>query len=435
MANMERILTSEVASHAGETVRLAGWVHNLRNFREVKFLVLRDRGGLIQTIVAPGSGIDVSEIGKEFVVEIEGKVVPDDRAPRGHEVHASSLKVLASAQEPPLEINRPKVLAKTHLDKILDYRAVSLRALELRAIFEVQAEILNSFGEYLRSQSFTEVKTSKIVGTATEGGANVFEIDYFGKPAYLAQSPQFYKQIMVGSGLERVYEIGYVYRAEKHETSRHINEYCSLDFEMGFIESEQDVISMQVGLLRHICTSLRERCAEQFERLGATIPDVPETVPQIEFSDAVERVRAEGHRGPPGDLDPEGERRLCEWSKREHGSEFLYVIGFPLSKRPVYTAFREDDPEISRSFDLLFRGLEITTGSQRIHDYDLLIQKMREKGYDPDEFDYYTSAFRYGMPPHGGLGLGLERLTMKLLGLSNVKEATLFPRDRNRTSP
>ncbi len=432
---MERILTSQVAAHVGDTVRLAGWVHNLRDFREVKFLVLRDRGGLIQAVIQPGSDVDVSEIGKEFVVQVEGEVVPDDRAPRGFEVHVASLDVLAAAQEPPLEINRPKVLEKTHLDKILDYRTVSLRALEVRAIFEVQAEIINSFGEYLRSQGFTEVKTSKIVGTGTEGGANVFEIDYFGKPAFLAQSPQFYKQIMVGSGLERVYEIGYVYRAEKHETSRHINEYCSLDYEMGFIESEQDVISMQVGLMRHICRSLVERCGEPLERLGATIPEVPETVPQIEFKDAVELVRAEGHRGPPGDLDPEGERRLCEWSRREHGSEFLYVVGFPLSKRPVYTSFREDDPEISRSFDLLFRGLEITTGSQRIHQYELLVEKMRERGYDPDEFDYYTSAFRHGMPPHGGLGLGLERLTMKLLGLSNVKEATLFPRDRNRIRP
>ena len=432
---MERILTSQVAAHAGDTVRLAGWVHNLRDFREVKFLVLRDRGGLIQAVIQPGSDVDVSEIGKEFVVQVDGEVVPDDRAPRGFEVHVASLDVLAVAQEPPLEINRPKVLEKTHLDKILDYRTVSLRALEVRAIFEVQAEIINSFGEYLRSQGFTEVKTSKIVGTGTEGGANVFEIDYFGKPAFLAQSPQFYKQIMVGSGLERVYEIGYVYRAEKHETSRHINEYCSLDYEMGFIESEQDVISMQVGLMRHICRSLVERCGEPLERLGATIPEVPETVPQIEFKDAVELVRAEGHRGPPGDLDPEGERRLCEWSRREHGSEFLYVVGFPLSKRPVYTSFRDDDPEISRSFDLLFRGLEITTGSQRIHQYELLVEKMRERGYDPDEFDYYTSAFRHGMPPHGGLGLGLERLTMKLLGLSNVKEATLFPRDRNRIRP
>ncbi len=432
---MERILTSQVAAHAGDTVRLAGWVHNLRDFREVKFLVLRDRGGLIQAVIQPGSDVDVSEIGKEFVVQVDGEVVPDDRAPRGFEVHVASLDVLAVAQEPPLEINRPKVLEKTHLDKILDYRTVSLRALEVRAVFEVQAEIINSFGEYLRSQGFTEVKTSKIVGTGTEGGANVFEIDYFGKPAFLAQSPQFYKQIMVGSGLERVYEIGYVYRAEKHETSRHINEYCSLDYEMGFIESEQDVISMQVGLMRHICRSLVERCGEPLERLGATIPEVPETVPQIEFKDAVELVRAEGHRGPPGDLDPEGERRLCEWSRREHGSEFLYVVGFPLSKRPVYTSFREDDPEISRSFDLLFRGLEITTGSQRIHQYELLVEKMRERGYDPDEFDYYTSAFRHGMPPHGGLGLGLERLTMKLLGLSNVKEATLFPRDRNRIRP
>jgi len=432
---MQRILTSEVLQHAGGKVRLAGWVHNIRAFREVKFIVLRDRGGLIQAIIDPESDLDVSEIGKEFVIEIEGQAVAEDRAPRGVEIHLESIKVLGTAQEPPLEINRPKVFKKTHLDKILDYRTVSLRELSVRAVFEVQDEILRAFAEHLRSEGFTEVKTSKIVGTGTEGGANVFEIDYFGKPAFLAQSPQFYKQIMVGSGLERVFEIGYVYRAEKHETSRHINEYCSLDYEMGFIESEQDVIAMQVGLMRHICNSVNENCAGALEMLGATVPEIGETIPQIEFNDAVEIVRAEGHKGPPGDLDPEGERRLCEWSMREHGSEFLYVVGFPLAKRPVYTNFRADNPEISCSFDLLFRGLEITTGSQRIHDYDLLVSKMREKGYNPDEFDYYTSAFRHGMPPHGGLGLGLERFTMKLLGLSNVKEATLFPRDRNRIRP
>ncbi len=432
---MARILTSEVPSHIGETVRLAGWVHGLRAFREVKFLVLRDRGGLIQTVVEPGSDIDVGPIGKEHVVEVEGKVIDEPRAPRGAEVHLTALRTLASAHEPPLEINRPKVLRKTSLDKILDHRTVSLRALEIRAIFEVQSVIVHAYGEYLRSQDFTEVKSSKIVGTGTEGGANVFEIDYFGRPAFLAQSPQFYKQILVGSGLERVFEVGPVYRAEKHETSRHINEYVSLDFEMGFIEDEQDVIAMQIGVIRHICDAVRERCAEQVALLGATIPTVGESIPQVTYARAVEIVAAAGHRSPKGDLDPEGERRLCEWAKEEHGSEFLYVVGFPLAKRPMYTYYREDDPATSRSFDLLFRGLEITTGSQRIHDYELLCEKMRERGLDLQEFEYYTNAFRHGMPPHGGLAIGLERLTMQLLGLGNVKEATLFPRDRHRLYP
>ena len=432
---MQRTLTSEIAAHKGQTVRLAGWVHNLRNFREVKFLILRDRGGLAQTVVDPGSDIDVDGIGKEFVVEVEGLVADEPRAPGGAEVHLKSLRVLSTAEEPPLEINRPKVFAKTHLDKVLDYRTVSLRALEVRAIFEVQAEIIRAFGEHLRSEGFTEFKSSKLVGTGTEGGANVFEIDYFGRPAFLAQSPQFYKQIMVGSGLERVFEVGPVYRAEKHETSRHINEYISLDYEMGFIESEQDVIAVQVGLIRHICTCVRENCARQVELLGAEIPEIGETIPQITYAEAVRLVEAEGHRSPKGDLDPEGERRLTAWSQKEHGSEFLYVVGFPLAKRPMYTNYREDDPSISRSFDLLFRGLEITTGSQRIHDYATLVEKMLERGLDPDEYDYYTSAFRHGMPPHGGLAIGLERLTMQMLGLSNVKQATLFPRDRNRLYP
>jgi nondiscriminating aspartyl-tRNA synthetase len=432
---MHRILSSDVPRHVGQRVRLAGWVHVLRTFREVKFIVLRDRGGLVQTVVEPGAGIDVSGVGKEFCIEIVGDVVVEPRAPGGAEVHARELRILSVAEEPPLEINHPSKMAKTHIDKILDHRPISLRAPEVRAIFEVQSELVHAFGEYLRSQGFTEIKTSKIVATGTEGGANVFEIDYFGTPAFLAQSPQFYKQIMVGSGLERVFEIGPVYRAEKHETARHVNEYVSLDFEMGFIRDEQDIIAMQVGLVRHMMNAVRERCARQVELLGARVPQVGDTIPQITFKRALEIVAESGHRGPPGDLDPEGERQLCAYAEREFGSEFLYVVGFPLSKRPMYTNFYEHEPETARGFDLLFRGLEITTGSQRIHDYQLLLSKLRERGLDPAQYDYYLSAFRHGMPPHGGLAIGLERLTMKILDIPNVKLATLFPRDRHRLTP
>ncbi|MEM7233025.1 MAG: aspartate--tRNA(Asn) ligase, partial [Planctomycetota bacterium] len=329
----------------------------------------------------------------------------------------------------------PPKMKKTHIDKILDHRAVSLRALDIRAIFEVQSVLIDAFGEYLRSQDFTEMKTSKIVGTGTEGGANVFELDYFGQPVFLAQSPQFYKQIMVGTGLERVFEIGPVYRAEKHETARHLSEYVSLDYEMGFIESEQDVINMQIGLVRHMMDAVRERCAPQIERLGATVPVVGETIPQLTFQEAHKIASADGHRLPPGDLDPEGERRVCAWAKEKHDSEFCYVVGYPLKKRPMYTYFYEDEPEVSRSFDLLFRGIEITTGSQRIHDYDLLVEKMKERGLTPELYDYYLAAFRHGMPPHGGLAIGLERLTKQILDIPNVKLATLFPRDRHRICP
>lgn len=432
---MERILSSEALQRPGQTVRLAGWVHNLRLFREVKFLILRDRAGLIQTVVDPASGVDAKDIGKEYVVEAEGRVVADPRAPGGAEVHLSSLQVLAKAEEPPLEINRPMLLAKTHLDKILDHRPISVRALPIRAIFRVQSEIVHAFSEYLRSQGFTEFKSSKIVSTGTEGGANLFEIVYFERKAYLAQSPQFYKQTMVGSGFERVFEVGPVYRAEKHETSRHVNEYVSLDFEMGFIRDEQDVIAMQVGLLRHICRSVSERCAAELQLLGAHAPVIGDTIPQVTYKEAVQLVEESGHRLPEGDLDPEAERRLSHWAVEEHGSEFLYVVGFPLAQRPMYTNFREDDPAVSRSFDLLFRGLEITTGSQRIHHHDVLVAKIRERGLDPESYPSYLSIFKHGMPPHGGLAIGLERLTMRLLNLSNVKEATLFPRDRHRLEP
>ena len=432
---MHRTLSSEVPSRVGETVRLQGWVHALRTFREVKFLVLRDRAGLIQTVANPDSSVDISDIGREYVVDLEGRVVADERAPCGAEVHITALKVLVEAEEPPLEIHKPAVLSKVRLDKLLDHRSISVRAPHIKAIFEVQAELLWTFGEYLRSQGFTEFKSSKIVATGTEGGANLFEINYFNQTAYLAQSPQFYKQIMVGSGMERVFEIAQVYRAEKHETSRHINEYTSLDYEMGFIEDEQDVIAMQVGLMRHMLDAVSERCSEQVNLLGVRIPEVGDTIPQLTFEEATKVVEARGHPLPEGDLDPEGERLLCEWSSREHDSELVYIVGFPLEQRPVYTYFRENDPGTSRSFDLLLRGLEITTGSQRIHQYGLLVEKMRERGLDPAQYDYYLSAFRHGMPPHGGLAIGLERLTMQLLGLSNVKEATLFPRDRNRLIP
>jgi len=432
---MERLLSSEALLRPGDTVRLAGWVHNIRDFRDVKFLILRDRGGLIQTIIDPSSGIDCRDLGKEFVVELEGKVVSDSRALGGAEVRLSSLKVLARAEEPPLEINRPALLAKTHLDKILDHRPVSVRALPIRAIFKVQAEIVHAFSMYLRSQDFTEIKSSKIVSSGTEGGANLFQIDYFERRAYLAQSPQFYKQTMVGSGFERVFEVGPVYRAEKHETSRHLNEYVSLDYEMGFVNDEQDVIDMQIGLMRHICSEVTERCAAEIEMLGASIPVVGETIPQITFKEAVKRVEGGGHRLPAGDLDPEAERRLSDWALKEHGSDFLYVVGFPLAHRPMYTHFREEEPTTSRSFDLLFRGLEITTGSQRIHDYDSLVETIRSRGLNPDAYTGYLTIFKHGMPPHGGLAIGLERLTMQFLGLTNVKEATLFPRDRRRLEP
>lgn len=432
---MERILSSEAVLKHSETVRLAGWVHNVRAFREITFLILRDRGGLIQTLVPDDSGIDVSEIGKEYVVEVEGTVHPDERAPGGAEVHLSAVKVLAAAEEPPLEINRPAVMAKTHLDKILDHRPVSVRAVPIRSIFKVQARIIQAFSDYLRSQGFTEYKSSKIVATGTEGGANLFAIDYMGRPAFLAQSPQFYKQIMVGSGLERVFEVGPVYRAEKHETSRHLNEYTSLDFEMGFIDDEQDVIRMHTGVIRHVCAEVAAHCAEEIEILGATIPTIGDSIPQVTFKEGVDILAESGHKIYGEDLDPEGERRLCDWAVKEHGSEFLFVVGYPLASRPMYTFFRQDDPSVSRSFDLLFRGLEITTGSQRINEYPTLIEKMRERGLNPDDYESYVSAFLHGMPPHGGLGLGLERLTMQLLGIKNVKEAVLFPRDRNRLSP
>jgi len=433
---MDRILSCEAGRSIGEPVRLSGWIHNIRSVGKVHFLILRDRGGLIQAVIDAGEvpEIDVARLGKEYVVDVEGVVAEEPRAPGGAEVRIRALRVLAEAEEPPLEINRPHVLRRTRVDSLLDHRPISLRAPEIRAIFRIQSALIRGFAEHLRSEGFTEIKTPKIVATGTEGGANLFEIRYFERKAFLAQSPQFYKQMMVGSGLERVFEIGPVFRAEKHETSRHINEYVSMDLEMGFIRDEHDVMDMQVGAIRRMIECVAETCGRELALLGLGVPAVVD-IPRIPFSEAMDILRREGAYASGNDIDPEGERALCRWSARERGSEFLHVFGYPIAQRPMYTLFREDDPSVSRSFDLLFRGLEVTTGSQRIHRYDLLVERIRAHGYDPADFEYYLQAFRHGMPPHGGLAIGLERFTAQLLRIPNVKLATLFPRDRHRLTP
>lgn len=433
---MKRVLTSNLKEHAGEKVMMQGWIHRIRRLGRVTFVVLRDRAGLGQVVIEGLNG-NAAQITNESVIQVEGLAKLDDRAAGGAELQASALEIISQPVEPPpIAINSKDIYSTARLDTILKHRAISLRNLKIRAIFKVQAEITAAFREFCIQQDFTEISTPKIVSCATEGGSELFPVQYFEQKAYLAQSPQLYKQMMVGSGLERVFEVGKAYRAESHNTSRHINEFVSLDYEMGFIKDEQDVIQMEVELLKHTFQHIRETCADELEMYNVSAPEITE-IPQIRLAEAKEKLRQlYGTRGGvKGDLTPDEERKLCEYSHREYGSELIYVTYYPRSKRPAYAMPDNEDPYLTRSFDLLFRGLEITTGGQRIHQYDLLVESLQDRGLDVADFEAYLEAFKYGMPPHGGLAIGAERFTMKLLKLKNVREACLFPRDRTRLVP
>jgi len=435
-AKMKRVLASEISQFVGQMVNIQGWVHRCRILGQLMFVLVRDRTGLIQTVLE-GDLSTKSELPNECVVSMNGCVHADERAMGGVELRVTEIKVLSHSERIlPFEVNAPKSWAKERLDTLLEHRALSVRRLDIRAIFRVQAEIIASFRDFLQEKCFTEIHTPKIVVSATEGGAELFSMQYFEQPAFLAQSPQLYKQIMVGSGFERVFEVGKAYRAEKHDTARHINEFVSLDYEMGFINDENDVIQMEVELLKYLFERIARKCANEIEMLSATVPQITD-IPKIKLHDA-KAILAEhyGKQYPQEkDLDPEGERLLCKYAHEKYGKELIYVTHYPRFLRPMYTMPDEEDPNLTRSFDLLFRGLEVTTGGQRIHQYDRLVFEMQQRGIDAANFEFYLEAFRYGMPPHGGLAIGAERLTMQLLGLQNIREASLFPRDRTRLTP
>jgi nondiscriminating aspartyl-tRNA synthetase len=399
---MERILTTELAAHAGERVRLQGWLHRERALARVSFLILRDRAGLAQIVC----GSEPQSLAPETVLEVEGTAVANAQAPGGVEVHDPTIRVLAApAAPPPVELHRPE--PRESLPTRLDHAAVSLRHPAVRERFRVAARAVAAFRHTLDGLGFTEIQTPKLVASATEGGANVFRVDYFDRDAFLAQSPQFFKQTMVGV-FERVYEVGPVFRAEPHETARHLAEYVSLDMEMGFVRDHHDVMPVA-----------REVVLALIEAAGQPPPD---RIATVRFED----VRSGGEP----DLAPADERRVCE----EHG-ELVFVEGFPTAKRPFYTHPDPERPEWSRGFDVLYRGLEIVTGGQRLHLYDDYVAVLAARGLDPAPFAGYLEAFRHGMPPHGGFALGLERFVARALGLANVREATLFPRDRGRLLP
>jgi len=422
-------------SHEGTEVKVSGAVHTIRDMGEVAFVILRKREGLLQCVFEEGvTDFDLKDLKEASAVEVEGTVAKEDRAPNGIEIRLKKIKVLSQpADTMPLAISKWKL--NTSLEAKLDNRAVSLRNVRERAKFKIQEGLVRGFREFLTEEGFTEIHTPKIGAKGAEGGANLFRFEYFHRPAILEQSPQFYKQMMVGV-FDRVFETAPVFRAEKHNTKRHLNEYTSLDFEMGYIESFEDIMAMETGFLQHTMKLLERDYGKELKMLGVTLPNV-EKIPTVRFDEAKELVSQKYDRKikNPYDLEPEEEHLIGTLFKEEYDADFVFVTHYPSKKRPFYAMDDPEDTTFTLSFDLLFRGLEITTGGQRIHDYQMLRDKIAVRGMTEEGMEDYLSAFKYGMPPHGGLGIGLERLTMQLLGEDNVRETTLFPRDLSRLEP
>jgi nondiscriminating aspartyl-tRNA synthetase len=415
----------------GTQVLIQGWIHRLRVLATVTFLIVRDRSGLAQAVIRDQQVLDaVQGYGEETVVTVVGTATHNPAAPGGIEVTTPRVTLLSdAAQPPPVELWRPALSAG--LPTLLDHAAVTWRHPLRRARWELAAASLRGFRRALDQQGFTEIQTPKLVSSATESGASVFTVDYFGRPAYLAQSPQFYKQAMVGV-FERVYETGPVFRAEPHDTARHLAEYVSLDAEMGFITDHRDVLTVLRHALDGMITTVTAEAEQAAGLLGITIPRIPEQIPVIHFSEALKLVGA-----PPDepDLAPAHERALGQWAAETHDSDFVAVEGYPMAKRPFYTHPQPDDQRWSNSFDLLFRGLELVTGGQRLHRHSDYLAAIRARSEDPADYAGYLEAFAHGMPPHGGFAIGLERWASRLTGAENVRDVTLFPRDLHRLTP
>ena len=433
----ETIGISEILSgdYVGKTVKINGAVHNIRDMGEFAFVILRKAEGLVQCVYEEGkTDFDLKELKEESAVEVTGVVTLEERAPQGFELRLTGIRVLSQPSEVmPIAINKWKM--NTSLETRLSLRPVSLRNVRERAKFKVQEGIVRGFREFLSSQGFTEVHTPKIVSRGAEGGANVFKLNYFNKKAELGQSPQFYKQMMVGV-FDRVFEVAPVFRAEKHNTTRHLNEYIGLDFEMGYIDSFEDVMAMETGFLKYTMELLKKDYKKELDMLDIDLPSITQ-IPQVRFDEAKQLVSEKYNRKirNPFDLEPEEEVLIGRYFKEEYDSDFVFVTHYPSKKRPFYAMDDPADERFTLSFDLLYKGLEITTGGQRIHDYQMILEKMAKRGMDPEDIKDYLMIFKYGMPPHGGLGIGLERLTMRLLDEQNVRETSLFPRDVTRLEP
>lgn len=429
----------EIGQQTGEEILLHGSIYKLRRMSGFAFVLLRTGRHVIQCVYSPDfSRFDMEELVEESCVRVRALVAAEERSRMGWELRLLELEVLSVPAEPmPIVINQKKV--NTSIENLLDYRMLTLRNEKQRAIFKIQEGICEGFRRFLQEQHFTEIHSPKLVEAGAEGGANIFSLDYFGRQAYLAQSPQFYKQMMVGV-YERVYEIGPVFRAEKHDTSRHLNEYTGVDFEMGYIESFEEIMEMEEGMIQAALRHLQEAYSQELQLLGQE--SIQEylpmgRIPRIRFAKAKALVAEYYHRpmGEKEDFEPEEEKLLCQYMREHYGSAFVFVTHYPSAKRPFYAMDNPENPAETLSFDLLFRGLEITTGGQRIHSYEQQLQKLEVRGMNAEEFAGYLLMHRHGMPPHGGMGLGLERFTARLLGYENVREASLFPRDIHRLTP
>ena len=434
-----QIAFSDFKNYNEQVISIKGYVHRIREMTGFAFVILRTASETIQCVYAPEfSDYRWDEnLREEACVEVIGKVVSsvDAKGNERFEIQIHDIKILSlPAEQLPIVINK-KQLDNIQLSTVLDLRPVSMRNPKERAIFKLQEGIARGFREFLLKNGFTEIRSPKINYAGAEGGTNVFKLDYFGKQVYLAQSPQLYKQAMVGV-FQRVFEIAPVFRAEHHDTSRHLNEYTSMDFEMGFINGFEDIMNMETGALKYIMNLLKTEYAEEVELLHANIPEI-DTIPAITFKEAKEIIINKFKYTPTDmkDFDPSEEEMLGKYAKKEFNSDFIFITHYPSIKRPFYTMDDPENPEYTLSFDLLFRGLEITSGGQRVHDYNQQVEKMKKLGTNPEEFETYLMLHKYGAPPHGGLGIGLERLTMHLLGFKNVREATMFPRDINRVTP
>lgn len=437
---MTRILSSNIAKHIGQTITVSGWIHKKRLLGGLNFINIRDRKGLTQVLVEDKSELEKLrglQIGT--VLNVTGKVFKDDRAPGGAELHDVKLEVLVPVlEEPPVEIDKPLSHKPENLDTLFEYRAIGLRNLQEQTIFKVQAKILESTRDYLNRHDFTEINSPKLLAEATEGGAEVFKLDYFGKTAILAQSAQFYKQIMLGV-FERVYETNPTYRAEPSATTRHLTEYITIDLEMGYIEFD-DLLKFTGSLLNYIVDQVWNSLEFDLKKWNATKPKLTETIPAISMRE-VHKLYAKHNKddfSAEDDLRPDEEKWICEYSKKNLGSEAVFVTEWPVSSMKFYHRKNSVDPTIVDRSDLLFRGVEIATVPMRENRYDVLVEQLQTIAHgDPEHpgFKPYLSVFKYGMPPHGGFGMGLERLTEKIIGLNNVKEASLFPRDINRLAP
>jgi len=429
---MKRILNTETVKHIGEKVRVCGWVQTVRSHGKIVFLDLRDRSGVLQVVSDPKL---IEGVREEYVLEVEGEIkkrpieMINPKLETGEiELRAEKIKILTKSKSLPFELRDLKL----SLPKLFDYRPLTLRNKKIKAIFKIQEEMIYSFRKTLKKLGFFEFQAPTIVPVATEGGAEVFHIDYYDKDAYLAQSPQLYKQILVGA-FERVFCVTHAYRAEPSVTTRHLSEYISLDLEMGFIDSWQELMKTCEILMRNIFLDIGKNCQNELKLFRVEVPKIKK-IPQIKLREAQKIIferTGRDHRKEP-DLDPKDEKEICNFSKEKYNSELIFVTHFPAKKRPFYTYPDPENPEYTLSFDLIFRGLEIVTGGQRIHEYKMLLENIKKFGLKKKGFNFYLQAFKYGMPPEGGFALGAERIVKQILNLENIREASLFPRDMGR---